>query len=171
MAEIWKDIKGYEGLYQISNEGRVKSLKRWDVNKKTMIDANIIMHPTDNGKGYKIVSLRKNTKRKNHYVHRLVAEAFIPKNGDKNHVNHLDYDRGNNAVENLEWCTQKENIHYSIPRMMHRKTFSHTNTGEKYIYYRKSRDRFRVVVNNKEYATYKTLDEAIKKRNEILEVI
>lgn len=67
--EQWRDIENYEGLYQISNLGRVKSLRRWDVGKIKHINCEKILTPTDNGRGYLIVSLFKNKKRKNHYIH------------------------------------------------------------------------------------------------------
>lgn len=166
--EIWEDIAGYEGLYQISNFGRVKSLKKWDVNKRTFIDEEKMMKPSDNGHGYLIVSLRKERKRKNHYVHRLVAFAFVENVNNDNYVNHIDYDSRNNKADNLEWCTQKENVHHSVNRMRHRKSVTHTNTGERYIYYRKSHNLYRVVVDGHEYPGCKTLKDAIKKRDQIL---
>ena len=89
MAETWKDIKGYEGRYQISNQGRVKSLRC----KETLRERVLKDH--DNGGGYRYISLRNERGRKNFYVHRLVAEVFVenPKNYD--YVNHLDYDKSN----------------------------------------------------------------------------
>lgn len=75
--EEWRDIRGYEGIYQISNLGNVRALKRWNSGRRIYVEEVHIMHPTDNGYGYLIISLRKNTNRKNHYIHRLVAEAFV----------------------------------------------------------------------------------------------
>ena len=72
------------------------------------------MQSTDNGNGYKLIGLRKpKHKKKNFYVHRLVAEAFIPNPQNYTYINHKDYDRGNNNVDNLEWCTQSYNNKYS----------------------------------------------------------
>ena len=165
--EEWKDIKGYEGLYQISNNGNVRSLDKY-VNhsrKGKRLIKGKIMSATDNGKGYKIVGLKKEGKRRNHYIHRLVADAFIPNPDKKNCVNHIDYNRSNNNANNLEWCTTKENIHHSIGNMSHPRRFTCTNTGEKYIYRRKDSNRYRIVIHKKEYSSCKTLEEAIERRD------
>ena len=166
MIECWKDIKGYEGAYQISNTGRVKSIIKWDLNKRKYICEETILTPTDNGYGYLIVSLRKNTKKKNHYVHRLVAEAFVTNPKGMPYVNHIDYDKKNNNHSNLEWCNQKDNILHSVERMRHPKARTHTNTGEKYISKRK--DRFRITIARREYGTCASIEEAIKKRDKLL---
>lgn len=122
MKEIWKDIKDYEGLYQVSNLGNVKALDRIikdSTRERTQRLKSHILKPTDNGRGYQIVSLNKNG-RKNKYVHRLVAETFIDNPDNKKEVNHKDLNKKNNCVENLEWVTQIENkAHY-------RKTDSYT---------------------------------------------
>lgn len=167
--EIWKDIDGYEGQYKISNFGRVKSLLKWDVNKRTFVFEERIMKPFPNNKGYLEVSLLKNKNRKNHFIHRLVANAFIPKIKGKNIVNHKDFNFLNNNIDNLEWVTQRENVLYSVKNMKHRKSITHSNTKEKYITYRASRNVYRVIIDRKERGTFKTLKEAIKKRNSILE--
>lgn len=98
MKEIFKDIKDYDGLYQISNCGRVKSLKR-----------NIILKPSANNKGYLHVILYKNGNSKIGRIHRLVAENFIPNPGNKPQINHIDGHKSNNNVNNLEWVTNSEN--------------------------------------------------------------
>lgn len=174
--EIWKDIKGYEGLYQVSNLGRVKSLERRVCNHKSGSTRLIKEHtltPTDNGYGYKVVYLLLNRNRKNHYVHRLVAEHFIDKPLGKDYVNHIDYDKSNNVVTNLEWCTQSENIEYSADRMKHPKTRCRTsNTGEKYISRRVYREKYityRVVIRSKGIdKSFPTLDDALCFRNEVM---
>lgn len=109
-SEIWKDIKGYEGLYQVSNYGRVKSLKGTGngIRKKD----DIIILSFRNSNGYNRVHLMKNGKEQNIYVHRLVAEAFIPNPNNYPIVNHKDEDKSNNNVNNLEWCTHKYNVNY-----------------------------------------------------------
>lgn len=166
--EEWKDVVGYEGLYKISNYGNVKALKSWDVNKRKYIDKEHLLTPTDNGNGYFIVSLRKLGNRRNHYIHRLVAQHFIDNPNNLNVVNHKDYDKMNNTVSNLEWVTQKQNVQYSVERMKKTKSVTHTNTGEKYICYRAKKDKYRVIIRHKEYGAFNTLEEAIAKRDNIL---
>jgi hypothetical protein len=102
MQEQWRDIKGYEGLYQVSNLGRVKSMKR------TTTKGGILKH--DIVTGYLRVSLCKNNIRKNYLIHRLVAENFIGYRDSPMQINHKDFNRQNNRPENLEWVTRKENI-------------------------------------------------------------
>ena len=97
--EIWRDIEGYEGLYQVSNLGRVRSLNY----KRTGKVQNMKLGTYPNG--YKMVDLKKNNKRKAHLVHRLVAKAFIPNPNQLCEVNHKDEDKANNTVDNLEWCS------------------------------------------------------------------
>lgn len=168
--EIWKDIKGYEGLYQVSSCGNIKSLERVVKNNKfggKRILPEQLLSPTDNGHGYKLIGLRKNGKRKNHYIHRLVAIAFIPNANNEKYVNHIDYNTANNVVENLEWCSQKENVQYSSMRMKHpHKRWKISNTGEKYIYVRG--DKFRLCISNIIDRTFKTIEEAVKAREVIL---
>ena len=118
--------------------------------------------------GYYILNLYKNNIKKSAQIHRLVAEAFIPNPNNYPVVNHKDFNRKNNAVENLEWTTQKGNVNWSICNMRHRKSKTHTNTGEKYITFRKTTSKYRVQVDRKEYGSFKTLEEAIKKRDDIL---
>lgn len=111
--EIWKDIEGYEGLYQVSNLGRVKSLpkllkNRWGEYKSK----EKIMKPIVSQKGYYNVSLRKDKNKKYCAIHRLVAQAFISNPLNLPQVNHKDEDKTNNCVGNLEWCTNYYNENY-----------------------------------------------------------
>lgn len=106
-TEIWRDIAGYEGLYQVSNLGRVKSLG----NGRTCKTSRILKF-IKTKVGYLYVQLCKDGKRKGFRVNRLVAEAFIPNTDGKPEVNHIDEDKANNSVENLEWVWPKDNINH-----------------------------------------------------------
>lgn len=108
MEEIWKDIKDYEGLYQVSNLGRVRSLPR----KGTYKDIHILKLGK-NHKGYLQVKLSKDSVLKCKSIHRLVAEVFIPNPDNKPQVNHKDTNKENNCVNNLEWVTNLENMQHS----------------------------------------------------------
>lgn len=99
--EEWKDIVGYEGIYQISNLGNVKSINK-----------NSIMKPSKLPKGYLQIGLTKNGKRKYTSIHRLVAKTFIPNPNNLPCVNHKDCNTSNNNISNLEWVTHKENNDY-----------------------------------------------------------
>lgn len=111
--EIWKEVVGYEGLYEVSNYGRVKRLARKEnvrflrrEHKEEAILKNCI------GNQYYIVGLRKNGKKKTPLVHRLIAQAFIPNPYNLPEVNHKDENKLNNHLDNLEWCTREYNINY-----------------------------------------------------------
>ena len=115
MGEEWKDIKGYEGQYQVSNFGNVRSLDRYVIhmgNKMFCKGKNIKL--TKSNGGYMVFHFSINGKMKALNVHRLVAEAFIDNPDNKPCVNHLDCNRTNNRIDNLEWCTHSENIKYSF---------------------------------------------------------
>ena len=107
MTEVWKDIVGYEGLYQVSNLGRVKSLPKMVGFRKQSEKQCAIF--TDK-RGYCKTNLYKNNTHKQVYVHILVASAFLPNPANKPQVNHIDGDKSNNQIHNLEWCTAKENV-------------------------------------------------------------
>lgn len=115
MCEVWKPISGYEGLYEISNYGNVRSLERYKVyrNELRTIHAKILKYNTITS-GYKQVALYKSGKRKCLLIHRLVAEAFIDNPHNLPQVNHKDGNKTNNNVANLEWCTAKENMVHSV---------------------------------------------------------
>lgn len=106
--EKWKDIIGYEGMYQVSNLGNIKSLDRLAWNGHAM---HILKGKLMKSKNYRYqeILLCKDGKIKKHYIHRLVAAAFIVNENNKPEVNHLDGNKHNNSVNNLEWCTSEEN--------------------------------------------------------------
>jgi len=109
--EIWKPIKGYEGYYEISNRGRVKSLERDIWNGHNYYKSKeIIMKPAPNSDGYPQIPLCMNGKSTSIAIHRLVAIAFIPNPNNLPMVNHKDGDKTNNLPYNLEWCTNRDNI-------------------------------------------------------------
>lgn len=118
MKEVWKDITGYEGYYQISNLGRVKSLER-DVYSKDGLfrrhKEETIKIPKKKQDGYLCVTLSVNGKNKTFSVHVLVATAFVekPLSDERLEVNHIDMNRTNNCAWNLEWVTHKDNVRHS----------------------------------------------------------
>lgn len=115
MLEVWKDIQGYEGVYQVSNLGRVRSLDRRVSHPKggKRFNKGQIIKPGINLQGYLFVQLSIGSKICTKRVNRLVAEAFIPNPENLPVVNHKDKNRVNNSVDNLEWCTVKYNNRYS----------------------------------------------------------
>ena len=116
MTEVWKDIKGYEGHYQISNIGRVKSLARMRFGKGgclSPLKERILKQKTSKS-GYKSVHLRCMDYQSHPTIHRIVAEAFIDNPDNKPTVNHIDANKENNHVDNLEWITQSQNTRYAF---------------------------------------------------------
>ena len=106
MEEVWKDVKGFEGLYKVSNKGNIKSLNY----NKTKKEKKLCKVKYKSG--YLYVNLWKQCKQKNYAVHRLVAQAFIENPNNYHCVNHKDENKQNNVVSNLEWCTYKYNCNY-----------------------------------------------------------
>jgi len=109
--EEWKDIDGYEGIYKISSLGNIKSMPRTNKYINHKIGGVILKKPLANG--YPVSVLCKDKTRNRQYVHRLVAKAFIPNPENKPFINHINSIRNDNNISNLEWCTQKENVHHA----------------------------------------------------------
>lgn len=128
--EIWKDLKGYEGLYQVSNLGRIKSL---------YFSKEKIMKPILTGTcKYYTIGLAKNKKRKTHLIHRLVAETFLENPNNLPEVNHKDENKLNNRIDNLEWCNHEYNMHYGnclkkVSEKQHRKKINQYDLNGKFI--------------------------------------
>ncbi|MFR5544762.1 MAG: NUMOD4 motif-containing HNH endonuclease [Intestinibacter bartlettii] len=125
--EIWRKIEGFES-YEVSNMGRVRSLDRVSCSGHKLTGKVLI--PTQNQYGYLIVSLYKNGTRYIKRVHRLVSVAFIPNPEGKPQVNHIDGDKSNNRVSNLEWATAKENCQHAYNAGLH-KPIKHTEESKK----------------------------------------
>lgn len=106
IKEVWKPIKGYENEYLVSNLGQVKSLDRI---RKNGLKKGKVLKPIRHSNGY----LRVHLNRKDYFIHRLVAQAFIENPLNKEYVNHIDGDKTNNNVTNLEWTTPSENMHHA----------------------------------------------------------
>lgn len=113
--ELWKDIEGLEGLYQVSNKGNFKSLDRAvrQRNESIQIKKGMVRKQTLTPKGYLFVSLSKQNINLGGLSHRFVAKAFIPNPENKPQVNHIDGVKTNNNVENLEWVTNQENVEHA----------------------------------------------------------
>lgn len=119
----WRDVKGYEGLYKVNQNGDVISLKMWNGHEYVSREKPYHMKPSNTSTGYKKVELSKNGERKSHKIHRLVAFAFIENKEGKPIINHKDGNPLNNNVENLEWCTQKENVNHACRTGLKRKNY------------------------------------------------
>ena len=113
--EVWKDIKGFEGKYQISTLGNVRGLERLvPVNGGIKLYPERLLNPSKEKDKYKYITLWHQSKSKSFFVHRLVAMAFIDNPNDYPSVNHIDGCKDNNCVENLEWCTHKQNSMHAL---------------------------------------------------------
>lgn len=121
MQEIWKDVPEYEGLYQVSNFGRVKSFRESSKFKKPK---ELILKLSLINSGYAVVTLYKETNKRKFQIHRLVASVFLPNPLNLPCVNHKDENKLNNCVDNLEWCTYEYNNNYGTARIR----FSYTKS-------------------------------------------
>lgn len=136
MKEIWKDVVGYEGLYQVSNLGRVKSLSRHRiVGWADYVSKEKVLKQSTNNGGYNYVWLHKEGKKKIYKIHRLVATAFIENVNNYPCINHKDENKRNNCVDNLEWCNHSYNNNYGtrnekVKRANGKPVLQYTKEGE-----------------------------------------
>lgn len=116
--EIWKPVRGYEGRYEVSDIGSIRSLdftfKSPRNRNKLCIHKGRMLRLHDNGRGYKTIMLRKDGQSKRHYIHRIVLESFIDNPRNLPQVNHINLDKSFNALCNLEWCSRMDNIRHAI---------------------------------------------------------
>ena len=127
MIEVWKDIKNYEGLFQVSNFGQILSLNYHRTGKPKLLKP--VKHP----QGYLLVHLSKNGKSKMFKIHRLVAQTFLPNPDNLPQVNHKDENKANNRVDNLEWCDGKYNHNYGTRNERVSKTMTNGKTSKKVL--------------------------------------
>lgn len=133
--EIWKPIKDYEGLYEVSNFGNVRSLDHYASNgvKDILYKGRTLKYWWDGKHNYKMVTLSKDNRKTKYLVHRIVAETFMENPKNKKEVNHKDGNKGNNEVSNLEWVTSKENKehaykngYYDTDKFRNRKSYENS---------------------------------------------
>lgn len=173
--EEWRDINGYEGLYQVSNMGRVRSLDRYVSHSRNpeykVLRKGGLLSTIDHGNGYRYITFTVKQKRKNFYIHRLVAEAFIDNPKGLNEIDHINRDRADNRAENLRWVTHSENLE-NCDLCVQKSKYRKSSTGYKYIKQRNGRYRVAIQRKNKSVdRTFKTLEEAIAFRDSIEGVI
>ena len=141
--EIWKDIEGYEGLYQVSNKGRAKRLQSKGCKQER------ILTPVKNRCGYLRVTLCKDGQRRIYSVHRLVVQTFLPNPDNLPQVNHIDENKTNNTISNLEWCTNEYNCNHDTHNERSAKTKSKPVLGisldkKIYLYFNRTMDAERL---------------------------
>ena len=164
IIEEWRPVVGYEGLYEVSNTGRVRSLDRYvrSKSKSYRLQKGSILSPSTSN-GYLYVILQASQVTRKFRIHRLVAQAFLPNPDNLPQVNHKDEDKLNNRVDNLEWCTVKYNNNYGTRTIRAKETaikngsWSGLSREEyKKKYYQENKDSYREYYkkwreNNKDY--------------------
>lgn len=168
MEEEWKEISGYEGLYEVSNYGRIKSLeKSYKICGKAIYHRNEIILKQKKSRNYKCVELNANGKSKYFQVHRLVAQAFIPNTHNKPYIDHIDGNPTNNNSSNLRWVTHKENMNNPITKERQRN--KPRKQGEEHPHYEgKSKCSKKVIkydLNNIELDMYDSVHQASRRNN------
>lgn len=131
MKEIWKDVRGFEGLYKISSAGRV-----WSVPRKDGLGRNVggkLLKARTNNRGYWVVRLYQNGIERGFYLHRLVAIAFIDNPKGLKEINHMDENKRNNKVSNLEWCTRQYNNTYGSMTIKKQKKVKQYSLNRRFI--------------------------------------
>jgi len=113
MSEIWKQAVGFEGYYEVSSLGRVRSLDRIANSRSPRLVKGRTLKTPCNSDGYPTVKPHIKGRGTSEKVHRMVAKAFLENTGDKEQVNHIDGDKSNNAINNLEWCSARENVRHA----------------------------------------------------------
>ena len=159
--EVWKDVKNYEGIYQVSNLGKVRSLDRMvnsSNNFKRFCKGSLLKNSFDKD-GYCKVNLKSNSKGNSQRVHRLVAMSFICNPNDKPQVNHINGIKNDNRVENLEWCTLKENRQHAYDTGLQN---GKSREGEKNNFNKLSKDEINEI--RKLYIPYKMTNRMIAKK-------
>ena len=147
MQEEWRDIKGYEGFYMVSSEGRIKSLSRVASNGRRIEER--ILKPRNNGYGYLVVDLCKDRQPRTITVHRLVATAFLDNPKNLPQINHIDENKANNNVSNLEWCNRKYNCNYGtrnerFAKAQSKPVLGTSLDGKSYLYFNSTIDAERL---------------------------
>lgn len=168
--ERWSPVSGYEGLYVVSSLGAVARILF--KNNRVEFPKVTVLSQTDNGQGYLAVGLSKNGIRKMHYVHRLVAEHFVPNPHGMPVVNHLDRNKQNNNAGNLEWVTQGDNVRYSAKHMQKPKERPRrSRTGYRYVTTRidqTGNPRFRLCIPKRRVdRSFCRLQEALQERERL----
>ena len=161
MTEIWKPIERYEGLYEVSNLGRVRGVDRMRkaaYGGMSRVSGTILLLRKNTTNDYLLARLRRDGKQTHHLVHRLVAEAFIPNPSGLPEVNHKDENPQNNIVDNLEWCDRFYNNHYGTAMERRAKTrgkpvTQYTMDGEEVTTYWSAREAARVFGRNQSTIT------------------
>lgn len=175
-GEIWKDIDGYDGRYQVSNMGRVRATILWS--GRNYVNRHKILKPRDNGRCYMRVSLKRpDGVITNEQVSHLVAEAFCENPHGYVEVDHINADRKDNRACNLQWCTHSENVQWGYDRRGHvkqppkrRPPTDPDRWGSKtgHLYVRPSGKKYAVSIRGKWHGTFPTLEAAVARRNEIM---